>query len=151
VVQEKEDILLPCPALCLCPPAILADGYLPPALQEAHAYFFCVEDRALLCRACDVAVHTANAFVSAHRRFLLTGVQVGLQPDAEASDPRAQGGRSRALQRPAGRRPAAGGWVDGNEVDSSVPSWSLEDKRSAGRAFQLGTGTVSQVSSGADG
>ncbi|XP_047059609.1 B-box zinc finger protein 22-like [Lolium rigidum] len=49
--------------------------------QEGHAYFFCVEDRALLCRSCDVAVHTANAFVSAHRRFLLTGVQVGLQPD----------------------------------------------------------------------
>jgi hypothetical protein len=40
-----------------------------------------VEDRALLCRSCDVAVHTANAFVSAHRRFLLTGVQVGLEPD----------------------------------------------------------------------
>jgi hypothetical protein len=49
--------------------------------QEGHAYFFCVEDRALLCRSCDVAVHTANAFVSAHRRFLLTGVQVGLEPD----------------------------------------------------------------------
>lgn len=54
--------------------------------QEAHAYFFCVEDRALLCRACDMAVHTANAFVSAHRRFLLTGVQVGLQPAAAAQD-----------------------------------------------------------------
>jgi len=46
-----------------------------------------VEDRALLCRACDVAVHTANAFVSAHRRFLLTGVQVGLQPAAPDADP----------------------------------------------------------------
>ncbi|CAD6272580.1 unnamed protein product [Miscanthus lutarioriparius] len=45
--------------------------------QECDAYFFCLEDRALLCRSCDVAVHTANAFVSAHRRFLLTGVQVG--------------------------------------------------------------------------
>ncbi|RCV25155.1 hypothetical protein SETIT_5G143400v2 [Setaria italica] len=51
--------------------------------QESHAYFFCVEDRALLCRSCDVVVHTANAFVSGHRRFLLTGVQVGLQPDAQ--------------------------------------------------------------------
>jgi len=32
---------------------------------------FCLEDRALLCRSCDVAMHTANALVSAHRRFLL--------------------------------------------------------------------------------
>uniref|UniRef100_J3KXF2 B box-type domain-containing protein n=1 Tax=Oryza brachyantha TaxID=4533 RepID=J3KXF2_ORYBR len=54
--------------------------------QESHAYFFCVEDRALLCRSCDVAVHTANAFVSAHRRFLLTGVQVGLDPAAADDD-----------------------------------------------------------------
>jgi hypothetical protein len=56
-------------------------------LQESHAYFFCLEDRALLCRSCDVAVHTANAFVSAHRRFLLTGVQVGQEQDEHSPDP----------------------------------------------------------------
>lgn len=49
-------------------------------MQEASGYFFCLEDRALLCRNCDVAVHTANSLVSAHQRFLLTGVQVGLDP-----------------------------------------------------------------------
>lgn len=43
-------------------------------------YFFCIEDRALLCRRCDVAIHTANAYVSSHQRFLLTGVKVGLEP-----------------------------------------------------------------------
>jgi len=32
-------------------------------------------------------VHTANAFVSGYRRFLLTGVQVGLQPDAQEPAP----------------------------------------------------------------
>jgi len=70
-------------------PLLSASSHSPAAIsapncdicQEGHAYFFCVEDRALLCRSCDVAVHTANAFVSAHRRFLLTGVQVGLEPD----------------------------------------------------------------------
>ncbi|KAH1218280.1 B-box zinc finger protein 22 [Glycine max] len=51
--------------------------------QEALGYFFCLEDRALLCRKCDVAIHTANAYVSGHQRFLLTGVRVGL----EAIDP----------------------------------------------------------------
>ncbi|KAF8725574.1 hypothetical protein HU200_020108 [Digitaria exilis] len=54
--------------------------------QECDAYFFCLEDRALLCRSCDVAVHTANAFVSAHRRFLLTGVQVGQELEDPAPD-----------------------------------------------------------------
>ena len=42
-------------------------------------YFFCLEDRALLCRNCDVSIHTANACVSDHQRFLLTGVRVGLE------------------------------------------------------------------------
>nr|CAB3459861.1 unnamed protein product [Digitaria exilis] len=54
--------------------------------QECDAYFFCLEDRALLCRSCDVAVHTANAFVSAHRRFLLTGVQVGQELEDPAPE-----------------------------------------------------------------
>ncbi|KAJ1262094.1 hypothetical protein BS78_09G080900 [Paspalum vaginatum] len=57
--------------------------------QECDAYFFCLEDRALLCRSCDVAVHTANAFVSAHRRFLLTGVQVGQELDDPSPEPSA--------------------------------------------------------------
>uniref|UniRef100_A0ACD5X3Z6 Uncharacterized protein n=1 Tax=Avena sativa TaxID=4498 RepID=A0ACD5X3Z6_AVESA len=49
--------------------------------QEKTGYFFCVEDRALLCRSCDVAVHTASPHVSAHRRFLITGVRVGAAQD----------------------------------------------------------------------
>ncbi|GAV60684.1 zf-B_box domain-containing protein [Cephalotus follicularis] len=51
--------------------------------QEIAGFFFCLEDRALLCRKCDVAIHTANTYVSAHQRFLLTGVKVGL----ETTDP----------------------------------------------------------------
>ncbi|XP_077229865.1 light-regulated zinc finger protein 1 isoform X2 [Tasmannia lanceolata] len=47
--------------------------------QETTGYFFCLEDRALLCRKCDVAIHTANSYVSTHQRFLLTGVKVGLE------------------------------------------------------------------------
>uniref|UniRef100_A0A7N0V8U2 B box-type domain-containing protein n=1 Tax=Kalanchoe fedtschenkoi TaxID=63787 RepID=A0A7N0V8U2_KALFE len=47
--------------------------------QEAVGYFFCLEDRALLCRSCDVLIHTSNNMVSLHQRFLLTGVKVGLE------------------------------------------------------------------------
>ncbi|XP_074372859.1 B-box zinc finger protein 22-like [Apium graveolens] len=48
--------------------------------QETVGYFFCLEDRALLCRKCDVSIHSINAHVSGHQRFLLTGVKVGLEP-----------------------------------------------------------------------
>lgn len=48
--------------------------------QETVGFFFCLEDRALLCRKCDISIHTVNSYVSAHQRFLLTGVKVGLEP-----------------------------------------------------------------------
>lgn len=64
-----------------CPNAVVdGSGGSHPACdicQEKTGYFFCLEDRALLCRPCDVAVHTAGANVSSHRRFLITGVRVG--------------------------------------------------------------------------
>ncbi|KAJ9537738.1 hypothetical protein OSB04_030471 [Centaurea solstitialis] len=47
--------------------------------QETDGYFFCLEDRALLCRKCDVAIHSLNDLVSAHQRFLLTGVKIGVE------------------------------------------------------------------------
>ncbi|GJS98416.1 B-box zinc finger protein 22 [Tanacetum coccineum] len=52
------------------------DGY---ESMETFGYFFCLEDRALLCRKCDVAIHTVNTFVATHQRFLLTGVKVGAE------------------------------------------------------------------------
>ncbi|XP_017251735.1 uncharacterized protein LOC108222326 [Daucus carota subsp. sativus] len=48
--------------------------------QEAVAFFFCREDRALLCSHCDLAVHSLNIHVSAHQRFLLPGVKAELAP-----------------------------------------------------------------------
>jgi hypothetical protein len=48
------------------------------SLQESSGYLFCLEDHALLCTDCGVAIHTLNSFVSVNQRFLLTGVQVGL-------------------------------------------------------------------------
>nr|XP_034595211.1 B-box zinc finger protein 20-like [Setaria viridis] len=46
--------------------------------QVKTGYFFCLEDRSLLYRPCDVAVHTAGDHVASHRRFLITGVRVGV-------------------------------------------------------------------------
>ncbi|XP_047342823.1 B-box zinc finger protein 22-like [Impatiens glandulifera] len=45
--------------------------------QETVGHFFCMEDRALFCRKCDVAIHSVNSLVSSHQRYLMTGVKVG--------------------------------------------------------------------------
>lgn len=48
-------------------------------LQEKRGFFFCLEDRALLCRDCDVSIHTANTLSCNHRRYLVPGTRVHLE------------------------------------------------------------------------
>lgn len=45
-------------------------------LQERRAFLFCQQDRAILCRECDVSIHKANEHTQKHNRFLLTGVKI---------------------------------------------------------------------------
>ncbi|XP_074313252.1 B-box zinc finger protein 20-like isoform X2 [Silene latifolia] len=44
--------------------------------QERRAFLFCREDRAILCRECDIPIHKANEHTQSHSRFLLTGVRI---------------------------------------------------------------------------
>lgn len=37
---------------------------------------FCQQDRAILCRECDIPIHKANELTQKHTRFLLTGVKL---------------------------------------------------------------------------
>lgn len=48
-------------------------------VQEKTGFFFCLQDRALLCRECDVSIHTANSLASNHKRFLVPGIRVALE------------------------------------------------------------------------
>ncbi|KAK8633340.1 hypothetical protein V6N13_014186 [Hibiscus sabdariffa] len=51
--------------------------------QEISGFFFCLQDRALLCRKCDIGIRTTNPYVSSHQRFVLTGVKVGLETSTD--------------------------------------------------------------------
>ncbi|KAK4744059.1 hypothetical protein SAY87_010371 [Trapa incisa] len=48
--------------------------------QEKRAFLFCQQDRAILCRECDVPIHSANEHTQKHNRFLLTGVKLSATP-----------------------------------------------------------------------
>ncbi|KAL5208275.1 hypothetical protein ABZP36_032710 [Zizania latifolia] len=50
--------------------------------QEKRGFLFCKEDRAILCRECDVSVHTASELSMRHSRYLLTGVRLSSEPAA---------------------------------------------------------------------
>ncbi|KAL0399503.1 UNVERIFIED_CONTAM: B-box zinc finger protein 22 [Sesamum radiatum] len=79
--------------------------------QETTGYFFCLEDRALLCRKCDFAIHTKNTLVSRHQRFLLTGVKVGLEatePGPSSSSGRTHSHSNEKISGPETRPPTKG-------------------------------------------
>ncbi|KAD6794477.1 hypothetical protein R6Q59_021552 [Mikania micrantha] len=44
--------------------------------QEKRAFLFCKEDRAILCKECDISIHGANEHTQYHSRFLLAGVKL---------------------------------------------------------------------------
>lgn len=55
-------------------------------VQDKPGFFFCTQDRALLCRDCDVTIHSGNQFKVNHTRLLVTGARVGLEalPNGDA-------------------------------------------------------------------
>ncbi|KAB2094970.1 hypothetical protein ES319_A01G003200v1 [Gossypium barbadense] len=53
--------------------------------QEKRALLFCQEDRAILCRECDIPIHKANEHTTKHNRFLLTGVKLSSSSCSSAS------------------------------------------------------------------
>ncbi|KAL1561072.1 B-box zinc finger protein 21-like [Salvia divinorum] len=55
--------------------------------QERSAFLFCQEDRAILCRECDIPIHSANQHTQNHTRFLLTGVRLSASPAESPSAP----------------------------------------------------------------
>ncbi|KAJ8762400.1 hypothetical protein K2173_007560 [Erythroxylum novogranatense] len=54
--------------------------------QDKRAFLFCQQDRALLCKDCDVPIHTGNEHTRKHDRFLLTGVKLSSKSVKESSD-----------------------------------------------------------------
>ncbi|XP_051150904.1 B-box zinc finger protein 21-like [Andrographis paniculata] len=55
--------------------------------QERKAFLFCQQDRAIMCRECDGAIHRANEHTRKHARFLLAGVKLSPTTSLYAAPP----------------------------------------------------------------
>lgn len=55
---------------------LLDNGVLVVYSQERRAILFCQQDRAILCRECDLSIHKANEHTQKHNRYLLTGIKL---------------------------------------------------------------------------
>lgn len=58
---------------------LLCSPYAKLTLMLNPAYVICHEDRAFLCRVCDVSIHDANPQAKSHQRFLFGNTRVDLE------------------------------------------------------------------------
>ncbi|CAH8344576.1 unnamed protein product [Eruca vesicaria subsp. sativa] len=121
---------------------------------ERRALLFCQEDRAILCRECDIPIHQANEHTKKHNRFLLTGIKLSASP---STYPRTSNSDSAAALGRAKTRPkSVSGEVPcsaSSEVFASSPSttpnnyyYGLEEtfQQASDSGSGSGTGSISE-------
>ncbi|MED6146365.1 hypothetical protein PIB30_033774 [Stylosanthes scabra] len=94
--------------------------------KERRAYVFCQQDRAILCKDCDVPIHSANEHTKKHTRFLVTGVKLSdsakLYSEASTTIPPLTGRNSSS---------------DSNSKASQVPKILVPDIASSAASTEL--------------
>jgi len=102
--------------------------------QERRGFLFCKEDRAILCRECDVPVHTASEMTRRHSRFLLTGVRLSSAPvdsPAASEEEENSGSPCNADSCSGGGATATASASDGSSISEyltkTLPGWHVED------------------------
>ncbi|OEL15621.1 B-box zinc finger protein 21 [Dichanthelium oligosanthes] len=108
--------------------------------QEKRGLLFCKEDRAILCRDCDVSVHTISELTMRHTRFLLTGVRLSAEPAACPAPPHSEDENSSGGSfccsaggdaAPPSSAPATSHGSDSSSISEyltkTLPGWHVED------------------------
>ncbi|KAF0893989.1 hypothetical protein E2562_033777 [Oryza meyeriana var. granulata] len=99
--------------------------------QEKRGFLFCKEDRAILCRGCDVAVHTTSELTRRHSRFLLTGVRLSSAPMDSPAPEEEEEAEDDSCSPSSIAGTAAASASDGSSISEyltkTLPGWHVED------------------------
>ncbi|KAM3242529.1 hypothetical protein ACQJBY_054900 [Aegilops geniculata] len=97
--------------------------------QEKRGFLFCKEDRAILCRECDVSVHAASELSMRHARFLLTGVRLSSEPAASPAPPPSEeeNTSSHCCSGDDDAHGASSGSSISEYLTKTLPGWHVED------------------------
>ncbi|XP_074275438.1 B-box zinc finger protein 21-like [Silene latifolia] len=119
--------------------------------QEKRAFLFCKEDRAILCRECDIQIHKANEHTQNHHRFLLTGVKISASstpyPNSSvtSSEPTSRNSNTSKITSSSSTNYSMineVGSISTNNfmpeylMDDDMPGWRLEDLLDSSYGFQ---------------
>ncbi|KAH0457233.1 hypothetical protein IEQ34_015140 [Dendrobium chrysotoxum] len=107
--------------------------------KKKNGFVFCQEDRAILCRDCDLPIHTANVHAGRHSRFLLSGIRLSSSPIPSSEDEVDSNSKSRVAEGKSAVRTAAtklkngggGGGGSGSSITDylmkMLPGWRVDD------------------------
>ncbi|KAK2446463.1 B-box zinc finger protein [Trifolium repens] len=88
--------------------------------HERKGFVFCQEDRAILCKECDLKIHATNEHTKKHNRFLLSGIKL-LSP---APPPPAINKGSLVITN---NEETAGSFTISEYLINTIPGWKFED------------------------
>ncbi|KAJ0252457.1 B-box zinc finger protein 20 [Hirschfeldia incana] len=116
---------------------------------ERRALLFCQEDRAILCRECDIPIHQANEHTKKHNRFLLSGIKLSSSP---STYPTGASNSAAALGRAKTRPKSVSGEVPSSassEIFGSSPSTTTSNyyygiEETYQQASDSGSGSISE-------
>ncbi|KAK4778910.1 hypothetical protein SAY86_006438 [Trapa natans] len=122
--------------------------------QERRAFLFCQEDRAILCKECDVPIHTANEHTQKHSRFFLTGVKLSTTPSlytSTAAQPHSCNGVSmvrdfKLAETSSAKKLPAPGSASSAAIPTSYKEGSNSSSNSLSMAVHHGKGSTSSIS-----
>lgn len=92
--------------------------------KEKAAFIFCVEDRALFCKDCDEAIHSANNLAKNHQRYLAAGICVELSSKRDMGS-----SKNQFMPRPPkSNPPPMSSKIPTQHVsDPASPAWAVDD------------------------
>ncbi|XP_030549545.1 B-box zinc finger protein 20-like isoform X2 [Rhodamnia argentea] len=112
--------------------------------QERRALLFCQEDRAILCRECDVPIHRSNEHTQKHTRFLLTGVELSASSSSSqaSSSSSALSTDMKSSRSSAKRQNCSPCSV--STAGSSLPLGAYQDENHTSEAGSISTSSISE-------
>ncbi|XP_045805656.1 B-box zinc finger protein 21-like [Trifolium pratense] len=96
--------------------------------HERKGFVFCQEDRAIVCKDCDLKTHAANEHTKKHNRFLLSGIKLLSHADTSLSPappapPAAISKGSLVIT----NNEEAGSFTISEYLINTIPGWKFED------------------------
>lgn len=120
-------------------------------LQERRGFVFCQEDRAILCRECDIPIHKANEHTEKHNRFLLSGIKLSASSSSYDTSSSSNGSnlstetdmKSLVSKSNSGEKTLH---IHYSSTPTTTPNWEVDDHHSISLGQEDGSVSTSSIS-----